>query len=166
MFLRNLRKMKAALGLRTKADRSVSARIEYWVTRVQYLIGEYSTRPAESGPLKGHSRTNALAWVIALASELEQDARKRSEGEPYDGNMALAADLGMVLATWYACVHRAKSYDMRRPLEVRRDANTRVVQYRGQLEILMSSDVLMGLLFYDQPWNFPFGMGAAGGSFR
>lgn len=143
---------------------SVSENISHWLCRVETLIATHSTKPRKRGPYKGHASSNQRAWVLELMLELLEDQRKRSSGA-YDGNMVIARELGMILAVWYANVHRAKSYDIHRPLELRKKANLSVNEYYGQMTTLMAADWLMWQVWPSQVYNFPYGLGAAGGDF-
>ena len=137
-----------------------------WLRLVEMLIRRYSTKPRTRGKYKGHSSTDALAWVKSLAFICQVYIMERSaRGKVYDGNMALAALLGRVLVLWYCNVHRAKGFDPNRPLS-RRRVFTQLTQYKGELMAAMSDDRLMGAVWgQGQQWNFPFGKGAKGGKF-
>lgn len=73
--------------------------------------------------------------------------------------MAIASRMGMILAVWYCTVHRAKSFDARRPIDLRRKANAKVVVYRGTLSEMIADDWLMFRAFPNQPYNYPWGDG-------
>ena len=128
-----------------------------WLVEVQYLIGKHSTAPR---------KTDSVAWVTALTQLVENDIRTKNHGRSYDGNMALAAQLGMILVAWYAHVHRAKSYDSNRPLAARRAATEQRTRFLAELQAIIVDDSVMGEVWgKQQKWNYPFGRGAKGGKF-
>ena len=137
-----------------------------WLRTVERLIGENSGPAATSGPNKGHSETNTEAWLCALARLVTEDIERRNRGRRYDGNMAAASQLGLILVAWYAHVHRAKTFDPNRPLEGRRAAAAQRVRYLAELQAIISDEALTGEVWgRRQAWNFPFGRGAKGGRF-
>ena len=133
---------------------------------VERLIGKHSGPPDKSGPYKGHSHTESVAWASELAGLVQAAVAERNRGRPYDENMALASELGLILVAWYAHVHRAKSYDPNRPLHARRAAAAQRTRFMAQLGAVLADDSVMGEVFGKrQAWNFPFGRGAKGGRF-
>ena len=149
----------------TQTNFGVVSRIDWWLKRVQELIVRHSSAPLKTGPSAGHAVTDTMAWVVELAQEVQDDISLRKGKSAYDENMALAADLGMILSVWYATTHRAKSYDLNRPLDLRQKANFDVSTYKANMALFMHDDQLMAEVFPNQPYNFPFGLGAAGGKY-
>ena len=151
------------LGQRRRRSRSeIAAALEL----VQRLIGRHSGPRATSGPYKGHSQTDAAAWVKDLADACLAASRERNRGRAYDENMAIAAEMGLILVAWYAHVHRAKSYDPNRPLHARRAAAAQRTRFLAELAAVLADDSIMGEVWgHQQHWNFPFGRGAKGGRF-
>ena len=136
-----------------------------WLNLVQRLIGLYSTAPRKRGKYKGHASTDSVAWVGALAVICAAYLRRRSKRRAYDENMALAALMGLILAAWYAQVHRAKGLDPARPL-ARRVVFTRLSRWRAELAVATTDERVMGAVWgKQQNWNYPFGRGARGGKF-
>ena len=139
--------------------------LSQWLMLIQALIAKHSTRPRVRGPYKGHSSTNSVAWVAELTQICSAHIARRNKGRAYDGNMALAAMLGLLLSAWYTQVHRAKGFDPARPLQ-RRQVFRRLALFRSQLAVATTDERIMGTVWgSQQAWNFPFGKGAYGGSF-
>ena len=139
--------------------------IAQWLQLIQTLIAKHSTKPRVRGPYKGHSSTNSSAWIAELARICSTHIARRNRGKAYDGNMALASMLGLLLSAWYCQVHRAKGLDPARPLQ-RRQVFRRLAQFRSQLAVATTDERIMGAVWgKQQAWNFPFGKGANGGNF-
>ena len=157
-----LRRLVARI-FRRRAERSeMAAALEL----VQTLIGRHTGPVHKSGPYKGHSITDSVAWVKDLAEDVQVAVRERNRGRAYDENMAIASEMGLILVAWYAHVHRAKSYDPNRPLHARRAAAAQRTRFMAQLAAVLADDSLMGEVWgRQQRWNFPFGRGAKGGRF-
>lgn len=120
-----------------------------------------------SGPGKGHRRSDPVLAIMAMAEIVQREIERKNRGRLYDGNMALASQLGLILCAWYANVHRAKSYDPNRPLRDRRIATAQRARFMAELAIALSDDSIMGDVWgQGQRWNFPFGRGAKGGDYR
>lgn len=137
-----------------------------WLRLVEFLIRKYSTEVRTRGKYRGHRSINALAWVLELTCICQKYIAKRiGRSKAYDGNMAIAALLGRVLVMWYCSVHRAKGFDLNRPLS-RKQVFTQLAKYCGALLAGICDDRLMGVVWgKGQQWNFPFGKGAKGGKF-
>lgn len=136
----------------------------YWVRRVESLVGQHSGPKHKTGPLKGHSETDALAWISDLALELRAWMIENLRGR-YDGNMMLAKLMARVLIAWYFGLARAKSYDANRPLTIRKEMSRRTNRYMGDLMCLMSNDELICKVWSKQKIDFPFAKGAKDGRF-
>ncbi len=165
---RSLRKMNSSLKkyrpLKTKL-KIPSRDLVSWVRRVEELISMFTTAPRTKGKYKGHGDTDTI-WVVLLYTEIEQ-AIKRHHGRSmaYDGNMAIASQAGLVLATWHALVRRAKTYDENRPAPLRRKVLKSVIDYRALLCRAMNDDLLMGKVWKAQRFNPPIGKGVKSGKF-
>lgn len=139
--------------------------LSFWLKRCEALIVRHSTSVRVRGKYKGHSSTDAVAWVIDLTKEVQAWIRRTRKGIGYDENMAIASSVGMILASWYALVHRAKTYDPNRPLKGRRQANRIVTDYRSILMRAVCDDATMGKVWSGQRFSLPYGKGAKGGKF-
>ena len=136
-----------------------------WLRLIQFLIGKHSTPVRTRGKYKGHASTDSVMWVAELAKVCEFYIRQRNRGKAYDGNMALASLMGLVLSAWYAQVHRAKGMDPNRPL-TRRTVFVRLARFRSKLMVATTDERIMGAVWgRQQQWNFPYGRGAKGGKF-
>jgi hypothetical protein len=139
--------------------------MKHWLNRCQALIAKHSTQPRVAGKYKGHASTDAGAWIAELAYEVVKEIRRTNPGIAYDENMALASKLGLILVAWYANVHRAKTYDIQRPLDTRRLAADQLALYRRNVISMMMNDELMCEVFGGQVFNLPYGIQAAGGTY-
>ena len=122
---------------------------KYWVALVQKLIAKHS-RPTKD---PWHGVTATAKVIEALVKEIVKTYPKQ---ERFDENMRMAAVLSYILATWYARVHRAKSYDPRRPVRLRKDAfmsRQRWAVAMFQTVIDESEDAEM---FPGQKWETPW----------
>ena len=130
-----------------------------WVGIIQTAIRRHS-RPS-SDP--DHSETNALKWVHDLAKEVQATAPKKGQ---YDENMRLASIIALALTYWFSRVQRAKAYDPRRPVVLRRAALQRWHDFwRDMLDgaIFEAEDAE---LFPGQHWDPPWSEHAIDGHFR
>ena len=88
---------------------------KWWVVEIQRLVSKHS-KPTKD---PWHGRTETLRAIVDLATTVQKTFPKKGS---FDGNMRMAAILSYVLALWYNRLHRAKSYDPRRPVKVRQVA--------------------------------------------
>jgi phenylpyruvate tautomerase PptA (4-oxalocrotonate tautomerase family) len=138
---------------------------DHWLRRIQTLIAKHSTKPRTRGKYKGHGSTDALAWIKELAVEVQADIQRCNRGIGYDENMALASRLGAALFVWYANVHRAKCYDLNRPLCRRIPAYEERKAKINKLFEAVNDDRLMAAIFSNQVFNLPHGLGKSDGTF-
>lgn len=139
--------------------------IVFWMRRCEELITKHSTSARTRGKYKGHGSTDSVAWVQQLTSELQAFIRRSRRGKAYDENMALGSLTGLVLTVWYCNLHRAKSYDPHRPLELRRTALAQRNAHIAELFSYVNNDELMQKVWNGQVFNFPYGLCAADGTF-
>lgn len=140
-----------------------------WLRIVELLVAEHSSKRAhvliKKGKYKGyHKTTRTLAWVYELARMVHNYITLRNKGRTYDGNMAVASLLGLILCTWYAQLQRAKGMDPNRPLS-RKVVFTRLTQWRELLFSSVTDERIMVKVWDGQQWNLPFGNGAVGGGY-
>ena len=138
-----------------------SPTIADWMTTIQQMIAEHTTPPRTRGKYKGHGSTD-LHWVHDLVDFVTAEINKRRGAR--DENMAVASYLAFILGQWYLHVHRAKSYDENRPLELRRHALRTRNKWLEDFIGCALSDRIMAKVF-PQKFSPPFGKGAKGGKF-
>ena len=161
-LVRHLWRVLQAPFQRSKKKSQIAERL----LLVEYLIGKHSSVKAKAGSHKGHATTNTAAWITELAEFVIAENAARNKWITYDGNMATAARLGLILVAWYSNVHRAKSYDPHRPLSARCAAAVQRTQFLAELSAVLADDSVMGEVWGNsQQWNYPFGKGAKGGKF-
>ena len=122
----------------------------WWVAATQALITKHS-RPTKD-PRHGQTRTGMV--VAELVALVEKTSFRKKER--FDGNMRMAAVLSYVLALWYLRVHRAKSYDPRRPVALRRGAYWSRMGYLNALFLAITDESEDQLYFPGQRWETPF----------
>lgn len=131
---------------------------KWWVARVQGLITKHS-KPTKDP----HHAETATANVI---TDLTRDLQRLWDGTGrFDGNMRTVAVLSIVLATWYLRVHRAKIYDPRRPVKLRRSAYYQRLSYAMAMFKAIEDESLDAEMFPGQNWEFPFSDHATDGYF-
>ena len=149
-----------------RASQPVTGHIDAaWLRYIESAIAKHSGPAFKSGPFKGHSITNTAAWVTELMYALQRRREQASKGKVYDENMAMAADLGYVLITWYANVQRAKSLDPNRPVKLRQEAQKRRASLLNNLFAAVNDDRLMVEVWAGQQYNLPYGKFAKNGRF-
>lgn len=140
----------------------------YWFARVQRLIVKHTT-PIDPKVLKkmglspGHGSTDTAAVVASLTREIQ---RTIPADAPVDGNMFVAAVLGVVLSTWYARLQRAKSCDPVRPLSLRRKAYSAFLDFGTELSRILVDERDDATFLPEQEWDGPFTPNARSGDFR
>lgn len=139
--------------------------IREWVQRCEALIQVHSTPARTRGKYKGHGSTDSVAWISDLVNEAWREIRRTRKGMAYDENMALASLVGLILATWYSNVHRAKAFDPNRPLKLRRRALEQRAEWLKGFFGMLNSDRMMGEVWGHQEFNLPYGKKAKGGKF-
>jgi hypothetical protein len=133
-----------------------------WMHIIQRQIKKHSGPPMKRGKYKGHSKTKVSAWVSEICSMLLKNIK---DGKEYDGNMRFAAAAGMIFATWYVRIQKAKAMDPRRPLKLRRLALLRANEYVAAMNFMLGNEFWDDIVFHDQEWENPWKQGARDGDF-
>ena len=120
----------------------------WWVAEVQRLISKHS-RPTKD-PHHGQTRTGAV--IAELVGIVHKTFPKK---ETFDGNMRMAAVLSYVLALWYSRLHRAKSFDPRRPVKHRQAAYWNRLGWADAM-FLTLVDESEDPEYFPQRWENPF----------
>ena len=128
---------------------------KWWVAKVQSLIGKHS-RPTKD---PNHGYTESEKVIHDLMREVKRHAMPR--GGPasvrrYDENMRTAAVLSYVLALWYLRIHRAKSYDPRRPVKHRQAAYHQRQRFATMMFHAIVDESEDAEFFPGQKWESPF----------
>ena len=121
----------------------------WWVAKIQGFIVKH-TKPTKD---PWHGRTATRRAMADLMREVE---RTRPKTGRYDENMRMASVLSLVLATWYLRVHRAKSYDPRRPVKLRKAAYFNRLGYAAAFFLAIEDESLDQEHFPGQKWETPF----------
>lgn len=130
-----------------------------WLTYVQKRIVKRS-RPGKD---PNHDETDTAEWM----ADLEKAVRKswKKDKVSFDGNMRIAAIVGMILCAWYTRVQLAKTQDPNRPVKLRREAHDRWCAWYQAHCISMVDSRHDPEVFPGQEWESPFLPGARSGSF-
>lgn len=123
----------------------------WWVSEVQRLVTKHS-RPTKN-PWHGTTQTEK---VMADLVKLVRKHGMPKKGPQYDGNMRMACILSYVLALWYLRLHRAKSYDPRRPVRLRQAAYFHRLGYANALFLAITDESRDQTFFPGQKWETPF----------
>jgi|SRR3990167_9951670 len=123
----------------------------WWVSETQRLISKHS-RPTKNP----WHRATKTGMVIAELINLVQRHGMPKRGPAYDGNMRMASILGFVLSVWYLRLHRAKSYDPRRPVRHRQQAYWSRLGYATALFMAIVDESKDAEMFPGQRWEMPF----------
>lgn len=129
----------------------------YWFRRVQGLIAKHTTpgvhRFRYRGKVSVHGETDEAAWMAALVAEVRRHAPKSGR---YDGNMWIAAVVGLILSHWFIRIQRAKTMDPRRPKHFRRRAYASWVRFNGELLRVVFDESEDPRLLPGQRWENPY----------
>lgn len=102
-------------------------------------------------------------WLQTIINEVTRAYGETAKGRG-DGNIGAATAIALVLGAWSLRVARAKDFDPRRPLEIRRSA------YGGWLRVAaaftaLTYDESYDPEAFDQPWENPHHPDATDGDF-
>lgn len=101
-------------------------------------------------------------WIQPLTEEVQERVLERCRGG--DENIGIAMVVSYILATWAGRIARAKSFDPRRPVELRKGAYAAWLAWvRRMNETLV--DESLDPSFFEQPWESPFLPDATDGDF-
>lgn len=109
-----------------------------------------------------HSQ-NSWDWLGEMMVEVINSIPK--DGRMRDPNMFVARRLGIVLLTWFVRVSRAKCFDPRRPLVLRKKAYALWLENLSGITSLLMDDRDDPKIWPGQKWDNPFGKNAKGGKF-
>jgi hypothetical protein len=140
------------LKARTKRSRVA------WMQLVNGAIAKHSRASRDPD----HGETQVLKWVADVAKAVQDTAPQRGR---YDGNMREAMVLSLVLALWFSRVQRAKAYDPRRPVWVRRAALARWREFWREMLDAAVNEVDDPEVFSGQHWDPPWSPHAHDGVF-
>ena len=130
----------------------------YWSNRIGILISKHAYKGKD--PI--HSEVDIEDWMGDLSKELE---KRMGPSGRYDGNMRYASALGMILTGWFVRLIRAKCYDPRRPVKIRRQMMNRRTAYLQELMKLIVDESQDPKMFPKQKWDVPHSKEAKNGSY-
>jgi len=131
----------------------------YWLNLIQREIKKASRKSADPK----HDETDVSMWMEALVLKvLELQAGIKGK---LDGNMRAAAVVSQILALWFIRVQRAKAYDPRRPIALRKKALVRWADYLTAMQRLGLDESADTRIFQTQRWESPWDPRAHDGDF-
>lgn len=135
----------------------------WWMQRLQTRIQEHSS-PTED---PDHDQTATTQAFCAVLTDLIQalEARFPVTGEPYDGNMRMAACASCIMTLWYSRLQLAKIHDPHRPLATRQEAYRRLLLYQHAIVDALMNMTDDSTYFPGQSWQSPFLFDATSGDF-
>ena len=156
MRRRTIKRRKKAQSKKIKASESwieslTGKNATWWVSEIQRLITAHSYKTKNPW----HKATRKEKVMMGLVKLVRKHGMPRA-GPQYDGNMRIACILSYVLALWYLRLHRAKSYDPRRPVRLRRAAYWNRLGYAQAMFMAITDESLDPTLFPGQKWETPF----------
>lgn len=141
--------------------RSTGEGCQYWMDFIGAAIPKH-TRPSDN-PLHGSTESNL--WLRDLADEVFARMKPYHDLAKMDENIIVSSLVSLILTLWSCRVRRAKSYDPRRPLDVRRAMTGRLYDYHHALLDCIVNEASDHHYFPAQEWDPPFAPGAKDGDF-
>ena len=133
----------------------------YWVACVQSLITKHS-KPTKD---PNHSETDSGAMLRELSDYVWSAILATVDLKTTDENMSSAQAMSLVLTLWTCRIRRAKAYDPRRPVELRKKAMERLSLYHHSLLECMMNEANDANYFPGQEWDCPYSPNAKNGDF-
>lgn len=150
--------MTATEWLEKRTGRSAA----WWVAAVQQAVQKASS-PSDD---PNHDQTDPNVWVQEVAKLVIDSLPPDNTIEfPFDGNMRIAAILGLVLSLWYARLGYAKSHSPSRPVSLRIPSYKNWLTWTQALIDAVFNESEDAVFFPGQEWDFPFGPHAKNGNF-
>ena len=126
----------------------------WWVAFIQGRITARAKRSKDPWHDQSDSQ-KVMNDVVAEIRRLIYDKAKK-EKRAFDSNMALAMGTSYVLAVWYLRLHRAKSYDPRRPVKLRQAAYWHRYAFARAIFDAIVDESQDPKYFPGQRWESPF----------
>lgn len=123
---------------------------QFWMDRIGQLIHNNSD--------PGTRESDVKSWLGDLVSDLWAGMRHLPiyNWKTMDENIAISSVLGAILSLWSCRIIRAKSYDNRRPLEVRQNMMRRLLTFQRILFECTVDETHDHQYFPAQEWHSPF----------
>lgn len=134
---------------------------QYWMDLIGSLIVKH-TKPSDN-PLHGSTESNL--WLRDLSDELWSRIPSRHDLTKLDENIICSSLLSLILTLWSCRIKRAKAYDPRRPVEIRKRMLKRANEFHAALLACMTDESHDHEYFPKQEWDPPFAPGAEDGDF-
>lgn len=109
--------------------------------------------------------TDSGAWLKDVADALWGRVKPRYDLTVMDENIICSSLASLIYTLWSCRIRRAKSYDPRRPLEVRKGMMGRLLGYQHALLDYMTDESRDHVYFPAQEWGPPFAPNAKEGGF-
>lgn len=129
------------------------------------FVGNAIARHARKTKKSVHDEVDVPDWMGDFTEELDRRVSRLLPSNKYDNNMAFAASASYVLMRWFVRLARAKSYDPRRPVKVRRKMMGRLTEYCREVVGFMVDESGDADNYPKQEWDPPFAPGAKDGKY-
>ncbi len=133
----------------------------WWMCLIGKYIGKHS-RPSEN-PLHGFTESNL--WLRDLADEIWTNVKLHHDLTKIDENILCSKLMSLILTVWTCRIIRAKAYDPRRPIALRRIMLERANKYHHALLDCMVDESDDQLFCPEQDWETPYKQDAMDGTY-
>lgn len=136
---------------------------DFWFKWIGERIA-YHSKPVDGSV---HSESDVLAWVKDLAQYIFTTIypMKIYDWSKMDGNIIVSSLLGLILTSWSVRIVRAKSYDGRRPVDVRRMMMQSLNFLHHAILDSIVNESCDHIYFPSQGWDPPFSPDAQDGAY-
>lgn len=126
--------------------------VKYWMNRIGELIAKGGKKIKGYKTLKTESPER---WMCELTNEIVPLIYKNAPSGS-DENLAATRILSLLYTLWFYRLCRAKAYDCRRPVEVRKQIMERLEEYSAVLFGCLIDESFDSKFFPSQEWESPF----------
>jgi hypothetical protein len=148
MRLKLLARKTSALETSWIASSTGKSRLE-WIGIIQGTLKKIS-KPTKD---KWHDTNDPIELITRLARDVRKTFPKQGR---FDGNMRMTATLGYLCCLFYLRLHKAKSFDPRRPVAARKQAYFQRQQFAQALLNAIIDESLDCEMFPSQNWESPW----------
>lgn len=139
----------------------------FWFNWIGERISYHSKPVFQDGVRRVHDTTNTPAWLKDLVQFVHDTILPKEiyDWSKMDENIIVASIVGVILSHWSCRIIRAKSYDGRRPIEVRQNMMLALNQLHHTLFECMVNEAKDHIFCPSQGWDPPFAPGAQDGDY-
>ena len=126
----------------------------YWLDYIG-ICARKTAKRIKRGRFKGGLTCEPQLWLPELTRAVWR-SMVRKVPEEVDGNIVCAKIMSLILTLWTCRIIKAKAYDARRPLKVRKMMMVKLTQYHRDLIDCVSDESQDQSYFPKQEWDLPF----------